>query len=451
VTQDVDTEQFYSVGRSLFDNANKMHDAFAVNVSMLGETGAMAGTDDAGTAWARSYDERVAEVLGAVNDLNLAMENYGGVVILAGYNHAIAEHNATVGNRGPAPTMPPTPPSASHTLSVPPSAGGSSHGLFDSAIGLIEQIGVPVPNGDTDKIDKAAAAWDRLATVYQTKTVVEALGVEARIFSDSKTPEDDYIAKDIGELRTAAQAILDGCSELAESCREYKAHLEELRDQLQSILEELAVELAVTAAISILSSFVSFGVAAVAGTAKAAQSITKYAKIIRDAIAVSKLAEKAGQGVKKVADVPGVRKMLERLKNIGKKERKPETPKRGRVDESAKPFSQEERKIADLLAGEGKEVTAVKESSVPGQRTADAVVDGKPTEFKSVADGATNTNVKNALDSAKGQADNAIVDGRGTGLTQEEAQRGLNRFLGANPDRMTSIRIVGDGWQISWP
>jgi hypothetical protein len=326
VTQDVDTEVFYSVGRSLFENAKKMHDAFAVNVSMLGETGAMAGTDDAGTAWAKSYDERVAEVLGAVNDVNLAMENYGGVVIHVGYNHAVAEHNATPNNKAPAPTMPPTPTSASHPLSVPPSAGGSNHGLFDSAIGLIEQIGVPVPNGDTEKIDTAAAAWDRLATVYQTTTVVEALGVEARIFSDSKTPEDDYIAKDIGELRTAAQAILDGCSELAESCREYKAHLDELREQLTGILEELAVELAVTAAISILSSFVSFGVAAVAGTAKAAQSITKYAKIIRDAIALSKLAQKAGQGVKKVADVPGVRKMLERIKNIGKKEKPGEKP-----------------------------------------------------------------------------------------------------------------------------
>ncbi|WP_367947004.1 hypothetical protein [Nocardia donostiensis] len=66
-------------------------------------------------------------------------------------------------------------------------------------------------------------------------------------------------------------------------------------------------------------------------------------------------------------------------------------------------------------------------------------------------DGASNNSVKNALNSAKGQADSAILDARGSGLTQQEAQRGLGRFLGANPDKMKSIRIVGDGWEIVWP
>lgn len=315
-TQEVDTEQFYAVGQSLFDNATKMYDAFAVNVTMLGETGEMAGTDDAGTAWAASYDARVADVLGAVNDLNQAMENYGGVVIQVGYNHAVAEHNATPNNSSPPPALPPTPVSGSQTLSVPPSAGGSSEGLFDSAIGLVEQVGVPIPNGDTDKLDKAFAAWDRLATVYQTTTVVEALDVQGRIFSDSKTPEDDYIAKDIGELRTAARAILDGCAELAQSCRDYKTHLQELRDELSGILEDLAVELAVTAAITVASSLVSFGVAAVAGTAKAAHTITKFAGIITAAINLWKSVKKVGEGVKKIADIPWVRKLLERIKGI---------------------------------------------------------------------------------------------------------------------------------------
>src|SRR5215510_8622956 len=85
VTQDVDTEVFYSVGGRLFELAGEVYDAFAVNVQILGHTGAMAGTDDAGTAWATSYDGRARDVLGAVNDLTVALENYGGVVIQAGY------------------------------------------------------------------------------------------------------------------------------------------------------------------------------------------------------------------------------------------------------------------------------------------------------------------------------------------------------------------------------
>ena len=59
--QDVDPETFYSVGKGLFEKAGKLYDAFNVNVSILGGTGSMAGTDDAGKAWATSYDERVSD------------------------------------------------------------------------------------------------------------------------------------------------------------------------------------------------------------------------------------------------------------------------------------------------------------------------------------------------------------------------------------------------------
>ena len=326
MTQEVRTEEFYSVGKSLFAHAKDMHDAFDVNVKLLGATGAMAGSDDAGTAWAASYDERVAEVLGAVNDLNLALENYGGVVIQAGYNHAVAEHNATPGNQGAPPQKPAETPSGTTALSVPPSAGGPGRGLLDSAIGLVEQIGIPVPDGDTDKVDKAAQAWDRLATVYQTKSVVEALGVDASLFHDTTTPEIEYIAKDIGVLRDAAQSVLDGCAELSQSCKTYKSHLDDLREQLNGILHDLEVELAITAAIAIASCFVSFGAGAVAGTAKAAETISRFARIIKDAISSWKVSKKIAEGVEKVHDIAGVRRSLERLKNLARKD-KPEEQK----------------------------------------------------------------------------------------------------------------------------
>lgn len=325
--QDVDPETFYGVGNRLFELAGDMYDAFQVNVRILGETGAMAGSDDAGAAWAASYDSRVSEVLGAVNDLTLAMENYGGVIIQAGYNHALAEHNATPGS-GAAPAKPPEPVSVAGVLSAPPSAGGPGKGLIDNAIGLADQVGVPVPDGDTDKIDKAAQAWDRLATVYQTKTVVEALEVNARRFSDTKSPEVDYIARDLQELREATSAILDGCAELSQSCKDYRAALDELRGNIEGILGDLAIELGATAAIGVAASFVTFGVGAVAATAKAAHTITKFAKTIGLAVASWKMTKNIANGVQKVADIAKVRKQLERIKSLGRKG-KSEEPKVG--------------------------------------------------------------------------------------------------------------------------
>jgi hypothetical protein len=134
VTQAVDSETYYAVGSRLFELAGEVYDAFTVNVRILGDTGAMAGTDDAGTAWAQSYDGRAKEVLDSVNDLTAALQNYGGIVIQAGYNHAVAEYNATPGARGESPQRPPEPAGVAGVLTAPPSAGGPGRGLIDDAL-----------------------------------------------------------------------------------------------------------------------------------------------------------------------------------------------------------------------------------------------------------------------------------------------------------------------------
>lgn len=334
--QDVDTDTYYAVGKGLFEKAGKLYSAFSVNVGIPGTTGSMAGTDESGTAWAATYDERAAEVLGAANDLIVAMENYGGVIIQAGFNHAVAEHNATAGNKGAAPTKPPEPPSTAGVLTTPPSAGGPGRGLLDT-IGLMQQVGVPVPDGDTDKVSTAADAWDRMATVYQTTSIAEGLEVDARAFRDTHSPEVEIIVRDLEQLRDATSSVLNGCAELAQSCRDYASALGDLRTQLEGILEDLAVELAMTAAIGVAASFVSFGAGGIAATAKAAQSITKFARIIAEAVGAWKITKNISKGVKRVHDIAGLRQKLQRFKNLGRKG-KPEGPRVSpgvkRVDET---------------------------------------------------------------------------------------------------------------------
>ncbi|WP_260761940.1 hypothetical protein [Mycobacterium sp. SMC-4] len=351
--QDVDPDTFYAVGEGLFSKAGALYDAFSVNVAILGETAAMAGTDDTGTAWAASYDQRVAEILSAVNDLTQAMENYGGVVIQAGYNHAVAEHNATPDRGAAPPVKPPEPVSSAGVLAAPPSAGGPGTGLLDN-VGLMQQVGVPVPDGDTDKVSTAADAWDRLATVYQTTTIAEGLGVAARAFADTRSPEVEYLVRDLEELRSATSVILDGCAELARSCRDYQAALDDLRASLESILEDLAVELATTAAIGVAASFVSFGAGAVAATAKAAHSVTKFARIIAQAVGAWKISKNVSRGVKSVHDLAGVRQNLQRIKNLGRKnkpEDKPAVPKVEIPDSAPKQINGYTKHAEEQMAG----------------------------------------------------------------------------------------------------
>ncbi|WP_410585731.1 hypothetical protein [Amycolatopsis sp. lyj-108] len=126
--------------------------------------------------------------------------------------------------------------------------------------------------------------------------------------------------------------------------------------------------------------------------------------------------------------------------------------KRGNIDESAKTFSPKERGIAEKLASEGKNVKALKESPDRKVRTPDALVDGKPVEFKTLDAGNDNT-VKNLLDkSAKGggQARDIILDSCGVELTQDAGRLGIKRRLGNNSGHYDSIRIIGRDFDFTW-
>jgi hypothetical protein len=123
----------------------------------------------------------------------------------------------------------------------------------------------------------------------------------------------------------------------------------------------------------------------------------------------------------------------------------------GVVDERAKRFSPRERQVADFLAGPGAAVQAVHEGYGREGRRPDASVDGVPTEFKSLDPGPSDRTVLGALNRAKGQARHAVVDGRGSGLTEADASRGVDRFLGTPwAHRLDTARIIGDGFDVQW-
>jgi Contact-dependent growth inhibition CdiA C-terminal domain len=123
----------------------------------------------------------------------------------------------------------------------------------------------------------------------------------------------------------------------------------------------------------------------------------------------------------------------------------------GVIDERAKKFSLAERRIAEYLASEGPAVVAISEGYGVHGRTPDAQVDAISVEFKSLDPGASDRTVKAALNSAKGQARHAVIDARGSGLTEDEAQRGIRRFFGTpHGNRMDAVLIIGNNYSIDW-
>jgi predicted nucleic acid-binding protein len=124
----------------------------------------------------------------------------------------------------------------------------------------------------------------------------------------------------------------------------------------------------------------------------------------------------------------------------------------GTIDESTRTFSPTERYIAEVLASEGKDVKALPESLMPYERSADALVAGRLTEFKALVPGAGSGTVRNTVNQSikgGGQAHDIIIDARSSGLTPMEAERGLRRIAGIARGRLHSVRIIGDGYNLS--
>jgi len=123
----------------------------------------------------------------------------------------------------------------------------------------------------------------------------------------------------------------------------------------------------------------------------------------------------------------------------------------GRIDESARRFSPEERAIAEILASEGKVVYAQAETKL--KRTGDAIVDDIVVEFKSLAKmEADSETVRNTINNSirrGGQARHIIIDVRDAGLTEVDAIRGLARTKNITRGMIDSIRIIGDGFDVT--
>ena len=127
----------------------------------------------------------------------------------------------------------------------------------------------------------------------------------------------------------------------------------------------------------------------------------------------------------------------------------------GRIDESTRPFNPDERRLAEKLQAEGRDVKALPESTTG--RSPDAVVDGVPTEFKSIqpttspADSSTVRNILRASKAKGGQARTIIIDGEQSTLTRSEAERGVRRFLGTGSRYYDSITIRTTEGSVTYP
>lgn len=127
----------------------------------------------------------------------------------------------------------------------------------------------------------------------------------------------------------------------------------------------------------------------------------------------------------------------------------------GSFDEAARRLSHAEHAVARLLEAEGHRVAALAEGGGP---RADLDVCGVAVEVKSWLPAARRggrapsaRSVCNKLLDAGRQGSAAVLWAAGSGLPEAEARRGVALYAAlGRPGALRSLRVVGDGYDLSW-
>lgn len=318
----VDPMVYASSAVDLNTAAQDFYAAFEAQMAALSGTKDMGGSVGECKQWAASYDDIAWEAYSLAGSLAQAMHNYAEILQQAGYNYALADHDPASGRPAPAPPTPLPVPMMSCPV-PPPSAGGPGSGLVDDGFELASKVGIPIPDGDPGKLLTAAGIWDTLADSDGTAQLPATLERIAQSFEAVTAPEVEFIDEDLREIKAAAEDLITTFTDLAESCRQQKAAIDDLRARLKGLLqdlaEDIATEVAVTLAFSVLAGALSagFGAAAVAAyrTGKIAKKVNDWADKIHDVVVAVKL--KTAVTVQK--STANTRQKLQRIIDLGKK------------------------------------------------------------------------------------------------------------------------------------
>lgn len=332
---------YYDAAAALHTAAENLFNAVDGKWDALADCQHMSGTYDEATKWAQSYDQHAYEAMNTAVHAAEALDGYAAVLREMGYNHALADYNSTIGERGAPPERPAAPTPAVYLCRVPlPSAGGPSNGLEDGGVKLAEKIGITVPNGDTGKLGNIATAWSQLAAAEAVANLPTEIDRVTGMFAAIQSPETQFITDDLAQLKTGVTAVIGAFGALAGACTEHHDALAKLREDLKHQLEDLGKELlkevAITAAIGVATSFVTFGIGAAIASAKVAEIAARFAAPIRAIIDAWKAGHKLEKGIKVEQDLAKSSKELENLAKLSEDIKKPPTiekpPAPARVD-----------------------------------------------------------------------------------------------------------------------
>ncbi|WP_078281111.1 colicin D domain-containing protein [Mycobacteroides franklinii] len=287
---------YFSIARDV-DDASKFlaQGASALTLALEG-TDSMAGSDIAGKQWGAEYDEAAKDIIEGINSTTAALVSFSARLKQTAYNWGESDGlKGTLPGEERADEGQPTTVQAA----APPSAIGDSGAGLQGVIDLVGEVGIPIPNGDTGKLETAQSAWKSFAN-NDLRAAIDVLAAGRDTIVEDKSPEIDLIEAEYGEIQNSVIEIGKAVDAIGPSCGDFKATLDKLRQDIKDAVEQMLIEQAASVAIGIALSFVTAGIASAAGAGVAAWRITKTAEKIKkfiEAVATAAKLSKTGRRV----------------------------------------------------------------------------------------------------------------------------------------------------------
>ncbi|MFE1595345.1 hypothetical protein [Nocardia sp. NPDC058705] len=281
---EVDPKVYYQAATNCFDSAAALFDSFTYVFNELGGYGMMAGKDEDGRAWAKSYDQSAQDATAFFAQTYQTLRAYGTALNDIGFEHA--KSDATIHGT----TQPDRPADAASTATLGPyrlpasAAGGTPEGLAQTAIDVLDAINCPLPDGDTDTLAKAADAWDRLGRVYVNTNAKDKITIAASLFDGVTSADANQVREDLKTIETSIGELLSLCNQLSKACTDYIDSIKELREQVNGFINDIVADAALDLTFIVIASCLAPGPGTMLAGAKAAASAAKWSDRIKDAV-----------------------------------------------------------------------------------------------------------------------------------------------------------------------
>lgn len=287
----------------------------------LAPTGGMAGDDEAGRAFAKSYDAAAGSVMTGLARGSTQLGGMAAGLLQMAVNYWKADAHSSFGAPGmkTAPNAPECDPSA---VGHVPTAVGENHSDVPSILRKFW------PQGDTGKLREAAGVW-RTGAGLVDGLISRGFSVTCDVTGSNTGDAIDAFAKSWGQLGGAAcygsvsadaplLANVSGtCRALASACDDYASRVEGQRKHL----EHLAIAAGIIAGLGILGTVFTLGgsdgAAAGADTAILAAAVTSFEVAVEGSAELAVLTEAEAIVAAAAADLPEIVPLVAETTPVG--------------------------------------------------------------------------------------------------------------------------------------